>query len=222
MKIFGRGLVGAIGAGLVSVLAGPAAATPIQVGIGSFSGSATVIDFQSIANGASITNQYAGSGITFSGGLWGNSNPSTAGLIPGSMGKVATNFVFNCGGGSACGSTLTIDLASTALRVGFDAATNDADNLLINVDAFREGVLVSTFTVDTSLSGQFFGFEDSTLGIDRLMLTPTNSVGGALVLDNVRFEGTIAAVVPEPSAALLFPVGLLVAASLIRRPRQLA
>ena len=221
MKIFGRGLVGAIGAGLVSVLAGPAAATPIQIGIGSFSGSATVIDFQSIANGASITNQYAGSGITFSGGLWGNSNPSTAGLIPGSMGKVATNFVFNCGGGSACGSTLTIDLASTALRVGFDAATNGPDNLVVNVEAFREGVLVSTFTVDTSLSGQFFGFEDSMLGIDRLMLTPTGTGGGALAIDNVRFEGTIA-VVPEPSAALLFPVGLLVAASLIRRPRQLA
>jgi len=57
------------------------------------------------------------------------------------------------------------------------------------------------------------------LGIDRLVLSAAGGSGtGAFAIDNLRFEAG-AAVVPEPSAALLFPAGLVLAASVIRRRR---
>jgi hypothetical protein len=214
--------LGWIGSGLlvVTMLAGPASAVPVAVGIGAFTGSETLIDFNGIPNGTLINSQFAGDGITFSGNLW--SDTTNAGLIPGSGGTVASNFsgVTTCVG---CYGDITIDLAEAALRVGFQAVTNNATDLTVNVFAYSGGNLVFTGDLDfnTGLTSTFVGIEDTDLGIDRLVLSPVGAAGPgrALLIDNVLFESA-AAVVPEPSAALLFPVGLLVAARMLRRPRQ--
>ncbi len=94
------------------------------------------------------------------------------------------------------GSPITIDFSTTMLRTGFDVRNNAVDNLFVNVQAYSGGTLVSTGVLEfqTGTVFSFAGIEDSVDGIDRLV----------------------------PSAALLFPTGLILAASSIRRRRQSA
>jgi len=196
---------GVIAAGVAALLAGSAAAAPMVIDQSAFSGSETVIDFSGLAPGTPITNQYSGQGVTFSGGLTANFTAS------------AQNFALI----SFAGSPITIDFSQTMLRAGFDVLTNDADNLFVNVEAYSGGSLVSTgmFEFQTGSTYSFAGLEDSINGIDRLILSAAGTTGtNAFVMDNFRFEAG-AAVVPEPSAALLFPAGLLLAASVVRRRR---
>ena len=108
---------------------------------------------------------------------------------------VASNYRSQCPSG--CFTPITIDLTETALRVGFQAVTNNSTNLTVSVSAFSGGVLVSTGSIlfDTGLTSTFVGVEDTDLGIDRLVLTPTGGPGGAsngFLIDNVRFEGASA------------------------------
>jgi len=199
-----------IGSGAAAMLAGPAAATPTVVGIGAFSGSETVIDFTGLGSGEMITNQFAGEGVTFSGGLY-------ATYLVGNPAPSAQNYPLFT---PAAAAPITIDFSSTMLRVGFDVLSGapTGDQLMVDVEAYREGSLVSTFQFATGTSFSFVGLEDDMLGIDRLVLSANNPSTGSkgFVMDNLRFEAA-SAVVPEPSAALLFPVGLILAASRIRR-----
>jgi len=181
------------GASTVLLMAGAARAVPIQVGVGAFSG-APQVDFNGLPAGE-LTNQFAGQGVTFSGGLYAFSN-------------AAANFQ-----GSVPGNVIQISFTSTMLRAGFDVTTQLADNLKVDVKAFLGGMLVTTgtFTILTPGTTQsFVGFEDSTGGIDNLVLTPVVGSGGSgrFLLDNLRFEP-----IPEPSTALLFSGGLLLLAA---------
>jgi len=193
---------------LAGVMAGSAGAAPMAVDQSAFVGDQTVIDFTGIGRATPITNQYSGQDVTFSGGLYGFAG-----------GNSAANFNVDF---SEPGTPITIDFSSTMLRAGFDVSSQSAADLEVEVSAFSNGVLVSTGTLNfmTGLSTSFVGIEDSENGIDRLMLTPTGA-GTRFVMDNLRFQAA-ATVVPEPSAALLFPTGLLLAAHGMRRRRQRA
>lgn len=196
---------GMIAAGVAALLAGAAGAAPIVIDQSAFSGSETVIDFSGLLPGTPITNQYSGQGVTFSGGLTAN------------LSAQAQNFALF----SFQGSPITIDFSQTMLRAGFDVSTNNADNLFLNVEAYSGGSLVSTgvFEFQTGTTFSFAGVEDSINGIDRLILSAAGATSTeTFVMDNFRFEAGVA-VVPEPSAALLFPAGLLLAASVVRRRR---
>jgi len=185
------------GAMMMVLMAGAAGAVPIQVGVSAFSG-APQVDFNGLPAGP-LTNQFAGLGVTFSGGLNAFAN-------------AASNFV-----GSVPGSVITISFSSTMLRTGFDITTQSADNLKVEVQAFSGSTLVTTgtFTILTPGTTQsFVGFEDSS-GIDGLVLTPVVGTGGAgrFLLDNLRFEP-----IPEPSTALLLAGGLIALGVVRRRP----
>ena len=178
---------------MVVLLGRTAGAVPVQVGVAAFS-EAPRVDFTGLAPGL-LTNQSAGQGVTFSGGLY-------------SAGNAANNFQ-----GSVPGNVIQITFTSTMLRAGFDVTTQSADNLKVDVKAFVGGTLVTTgtFTILTPGTNQsFVGFEDSTGGIDSLVLTPVVGAGGSgrFILDNLRFEP-----IPEPSTALLFTSGLLLLAA---------
>lgn len=199
-------LVGHLSAvGIAAAIAGSAGAAPIAVGIGAFDDPTADINFTGIGVSTVITNQFAGQGVTFSGGLYGFAG-----------GNSAANFDVAF---SNPGTAITIDFSQTMLRAGFNVSSQSAADLQVGVSAYSGDVLVSTGTVNfvTGLTTSFVGVEDLTDGIDRLVLTPVGG-GGRLILDNVVFDAA-AAVVPEPSAALLFPTGLLLAAHGLRRRR---
>ncbi|MBI1924116.1 PEP-CTERM sorting domain-containing protein [Candidatus Poribacteria bacterium] len=173
-----------------------------------FSGSETVIDFESIAQNVEITSQFSGLGPTFSGGLFGDtlSGPALLGSA-----VTASNFqsrfppFFN---------PITVTFSALIARVGFDAVTNAPDVLVITT--FRSAVPTETITFDTSLTPSFLGIGDLE-GIDRIEIEAPVNFNGGFATDNFRFEGS-PAVVPEPSSLLLLGVGIL--AVLGRRRKQ--
>ena len=200
--------LGAIAAALA--VAGSAQAAPISVAESAFSPTATLIDFSGRGFNEPITGQYAPLGVTFSGGLFAN-------VLTGDPAPSAQNFPF---GAPVNTNAITINFSSTMLRVGFDVRTPTAgDTLTVNVSAFSGDTLVSTGTLQfgTSSVWSFAGIEDATDGIDRLVLSSTSPSTGsrAFAMDNFRFEEMPA--IPEPSAALLFPAGFLIAVSSLRR-----
>jgi len=202
-----------LGLGSILLLAGPAAAVPVAVGIGSFSGSATLVDFNGLANKTVIANQYSGLGITFGATpLYANSDPLTAAVIGGSGGFVATNFVTPLGPPcpAGCYGPITIDLTDPALRIGFQVYNLDAE---LTVTTFAGDPLVSTGSLvfTTGQKDTFVGVEDLS-GIDRIVLTSKGNLLDAVVIDNVRFDP-----VPEPSTGLLLAAGLAVLTAARRR-----
>jgi hypothetical protein len=196
---FSRGM---IVAGLVILTAGSAAATPVAIDETAFSGAETVITFDGFPIFTPLTTQYLPEGVTFSGGLY-SSNP----------GGLAQNFT-----PTNPASPVTIDFTSTMLRAGFNVVTASSADLVVALSAYSGDVLVSTgmVTFDTGQTMSFVGVEDDMSGIDRLVLDTIGGGSGTFRLDNLRFEP---APIPEPSAALLFPIGFFLAASSLRRRR---
>ena len=180
-------------------LAAPSLATPVEVGQGAFSPAATTIDFE-IGDEAPITNQFAGLGVTFGGGLVGDA----ISLIAGAGNLHAANFLTPA---SCPCPPITIDFSTSMLRVGFFLATNDLDATDIRIFQSNGGGYTETaaFFYDTGLAEIFVGFEDTMGGIDRIEIDVTDAFNGALVMDLLSFEPLPA---PEPGLALLLGMGL--------------
>jgi hypothetical protein len=191
---------------IVAMIAGSADAAPIIVTQAAFVGPQTVIDFDDplLGNNVLLTTQFAAEGVTF--------DDTNGGAF--AFGESVRNFapVIQPVPGS-----ITIDFSQTMLRAGFLVATQQTDDLTVEVTAFRNGVLMTSINFVTGLTETFVGIEDSVEGIDRLMLTAVGPNIGNFIIDDLRFQS---APIPEPSAALLFPIGLLLAAHGVRRRRQ--
>jgi hypothetical protein len=175
-------------------------ATPMTVGMGAFSPSATVINFQ-IPDDVPITTQFQSLGVTFGPGLVGVSTTAIGGA--GNLG--ASNFTAP----SACPcDPIVIDFAQPIARVGFLLLTNNNDDTDIRVFQASGGGFVQTgaFPFVTAVNEIFIGIEDTMGGIDRIEIDVTNTRNGAFIMDLFRFEPLA---VPEPgSAALLVSAGL--------------
>jgi hypothetical protein len=109
-------------------------------------------------------------------------------------------------------------------QVGFDLSGNSGESVLVTVEAYSNGQLMPTGQLQFDIVANspttiFAGIRDLQ-GIDTLVLKgiPASGTQG-FIMDNLRFEAA-AAVVPEPSAALLFPAGLALAASCVRRRQR--
>lgn len=181
---------------------------PIQVGIGAFSGSETVIDFDSLAEDEIVTTQFLSSGVDFSssshvsgstaagGGSEGwffFSNPGTA---------VLQNFIEICLDSPSFCQPVIIDFTTPHSLIGFDIITNPSTSTF-DVQLVSAGSS-TIFSISTSFPESFVGFQDPA-GIDRIIITEPSIEGeGAIGIDDLRFEG----VVPEPSTLLLVGSGL--------------
>jgi hypothetical protein len=191
---------------IAALMAGSAAAAPIVVPLAAFVGPQTVIDFDDplLGNNVLLTNQFAAEGVTF--------DPTNGGAF--AFGASVRNFAPVA---QPVPGSITIDFSQAMLRAGFLVATQQTDDLTVEVTAFRNGTLMTTMNFVTGLTQTFVGIEDSEVGIDTLVLTAVGPNIGNFIIDDLRFQ---ASPIPEPSAALLFPIGLLLAAHGIRRRRQ--
>lgn len=177
-----------------------------------FDGSATVIDFNSIANEEVISNQYVPDGVMFS-GLLGLTNPGDADLFNGS--PIASNWSYSQGQHIGLTWTATFDTLQRA--VGFYSETNDTDD--VTIEAFLNGSLVESinFPNTTGLyTVDFIGIQNAG-GFDSIQVTTAENHNGFFAMDDFRFQ---VAAVPEPSTYALMIGGLGLVGFMARRRRQ--
>jgi hypothetical protein len=112
--------------------------------------------------------------------------------------------------------SLTIEFTAAVERVGFDFQAGTP----IYLEAYDDAGNLLNFGDTGGVTGLgFLGFESST-GIASVIIHDT---GATFRIDNVAYDGAAdptpepGVPTPEPSAAVLFSVGLLTAASAIRR-----
>jgi hypothetical protein len=157
---------------LTSVLVGVVQAGVLS-GRGDFSADATTITFNDLELGTIVTDQFAADGVTF----------DAIEVINGSFGlsgRTATNIL---GGVCPC-DDITATFGEIVFNVGLDVVTNpDDDTTLL---AFRDGVLVDSFTFDTDLSAKFIGLTVRK-GIDALVIQVSGA--GGFMMDDFTFEG---------------------------------
>jgi hypothetical protein len=67
------------------------------IGLAGFSGTETVVDFNSIADEELITTQFVGSGVTFSGAIYGMTHAGDIALFPNPGGVIASNWLYSQG-----------------------------------------------------------------------------------------------------------------------------
>jgi hypothetical protein len=189
----------------ISFCAGSALANPGLIGLGDFSNSATVIDFNSIGNEVPITNQYSsGQGVAFSGALYGMTNFGDTALFPANGGGViASNWLYSRGANQ--GLSFVADFASPVNKVGF--YLENWANQTGTLEIFNGVNSLGSITYNTQgLTAEFVGLENSSL-FNRLVFTNTANTNGFYAIDDFRFEST-GSQVPEPATMLLFGAGL--------------
>jgi hypothetical protein len=186
-------------AALAYGLSGAVWANPVQIGLGGFSGSETVINFNSIGNEVPINNQFSGQGATFSGPLYGMTNPGDTSMFPGNGGGViASNWRYSLG--SAGGYSFDVAFNQTETRVGFYVETNDPDNTTLAV--YAGTTLLGSLLFDSKITAAFFGAEDLA-GFNNITISVQHNINGFIAIDDLRFENSGVNGVPEGGTTLL-------------------
>ena len=161
----------------------------------------TTITFNEVAlaTGDSVTNQFAGFGVTFTPGV---SYFSSVSPRPNFSGAAAIDF-FGAPVSIKFGQAVT-DM-SAAMTANFGGAT---------FTTFLNGVQVEEFTSSLDLSANnFYGFTGSLF--DEVALTPTGST--SVAIDNLSFT---VAPVPVPASLPLLAAGLLGIGIMARRHQK--
>ena len=177
-----------------------AAAAPIFVGLGAFAGPA-IVDFNSIDNESSVSNQYAGQGVTFSGALRGLANSGDLNLFPNDGGAtLASNWAYSQE--SHAGLSFSAVFSSLQQRVGF--YLENWPDQTATIELFRGATSLGTLDYATgSLTAEFLGVEELS-GFDRIVFTNSDTRNGFFAIDGFRFEGSV----PEPMTLVLLGAGL--------------
>ena len=183
----------------------PAKADTLLGGPTGLASPTSVITFDELGNlqGATITNQFAAFGATFTGFLWDNATEGQAGSTGFSGGDLST---------IGASGPLSIMFNAQVTAAAF-AAVDQGGSFL--VQAFLNGSLVDSFSevIPPNPGIGFIGFQNDVF--NQITLTPTG--GSQLTIDNLQM---IPAPVPEPTSLLLLGIGLLGAGKAARRRKQ--
>jgi len=141
-------------------------------------------------NGVVITNQYQGSGVTFSSSGSPSANPWSYKTFP--VGEFFNGIEGGhlTSGGSLEGTTYSIQFSGPVSGAAFNFKA--FPGLEWNLTAWRHGVIVGSFNFDSDggahapLIIRFYGFDD--IEIDTLRFMRTVPSGAGFELDNLQFS----------------------------------
>jgi hypothetical protein len=183
----------------------------------------TVINFEGLADGTIVSNQYAGLGVTFGQDDGGTPQidavPMLFGYGPGSGTNVLTG---STNGGAAFPTIagLIADFSAPVSQAGaFLSDTAPLGDYLVQAfgvgNVFLESVTVTAAMLTASGCGEVFpsttgcgvfvGFSRGSADIARIQFGPSGSANDAFAIDDVRFSTPV----PEPASLLLLGSGLL-------------
>ncbi len=173
------------------------AATAGLIGVGDFSGNETVIDYDNLAGGEIITNQFAGLGV-----IYDTINGSTdADVFRGSLfdnGSLPNAAFVELGSGGF----LRLSYGTLQTRVGTQFITSSSEELIMDVfgdSGFLETVSVSGSQNSHAVLEGFIGVEN-TAGISSVEIRSSTN-GFNFAIDDTRFE-----VFPEPTTLILLDI----------------
>jgi len=185
---------------LLGVLCGATASLPAQVIISVPSdihlAGATLIDFESVANG--VTSSLTLAGVTFS----ATPNFTVDTTYSGSFNTTGRYIQNNAGSVSQ----LNIDFSTPVSAFGFNFGAADVSWTLNAYDSGNN--LLGSMTINpmfSSNAGEFFGLAVTSGAIKRVTVVENGS-SDYILLDNFRFKTSA---VPEPSVFLLMSLGAL-------------
>jgi hypothetical protein len=199
-----------------SGIAGTLCASPVAVNLADFL-NPTLITFDSIGNGVEITNQFAGLGVTFSGGLFGDTSAADLARFPpagaaGAAVAVNSNGVCGIDLNPAC-NTITLAFAFPVLRIGMHVVTNNDDDFRITVPGGSLDFSTDLDPVNTL--NDFVGLQDLA-GFTTVTLQAFGTKSHAFNINDLVFEP-----VPEPANWAVILVAF-AAIALVHRRRSMA
>ena len=201
--------------GLACGLTSATWAVPTQINLGGFSGFETVIGFNTIGNEVQINNQFSGQGVTFSGPLYGMTNPGDTQQFPNNGGGViASNWRYGQG---AAGYSFNVAFSQTETRVGFYVETNDRDDTTMNV--YAGATLLGSLTFNSQIQAAFFGAEDLA-GFNNITISVQRNDNGFIAIDDLRFENRSGTVPDGGSSLALLGGAMAMVGALGRRFRK--
>ena len=171
---------------LAALLVRSAVAAPIAINLSDFL-TPTTITFDSIGNGVEITNQFAGLGVTFSGGLFGDTNSTDLLRFTTPGAAVAGNFSTPCSPAVPC-TAITLNFSTAIIRIGMQVVTTNEDDFRIVVPG---GSL--DYATDLALPEEFVGLQDLN-GFSTVTLLAFGTKSHAFLINDLVFDP-----VPEPA-----------------------
>lgn len=190
---FYLGLVGL----LAFALASSAAAVPILDGsFAGFSGGENVVDFDEVAltPWQSVTNEFAGLGISFSPNVWFENNRTFTNFDGASMANFRSSA---SAGGFVPAAAFSIGFASSMTDFAAFFASNSGQTITVTAYLGASMVESLTFTDTVCCNGHVLGF--SGIGFDRIDVSGSDLI----IFDELHFEN-----VAEPATALMLVLGL--------------
>jgi hypothetical protein len=197
-------------------LAAHARADVIAVGPAAFPVSATVLNFNSFADGTEV-NGLTVNGVQFAYTVGGSPRNGAVQIDegPGTTNHITVPNILSIGDNTG---VLNVNLLSSVNLFGYGFAifseedVADATRISAFSGATPVGSLSFSGTPDPFFTGGFAGIQ-STIAFDRLELIFNSSAATAFALDNFTFASTV----PEPSSLLLAALGFGVVTVLLRK-----
>lgn len=150
-----------------------------------------VIDFEGLASGVAITNQYSAQGVNFVGAF----------IAQSSCVATITSACSNSSNGSLS-SVYSFQFTNNVSEAALELITNPGNTTF---SAFLGGILVESFIAATNRDGvvdDYYGFTGIVFDEIKYTISAQNS---NFNLDNLQFSTAV----PEPSILALFGLGLL-------------
>lgn len=184
-----RSLTPRLASALSLVLTGVASAqTGVIFNPGQFSGNESLVEFEGLAEGDTVSSQIPGLTFTLTdgGAPWVVTSDGTPRQFAPQNPGLIQNFDPTVGLPPDL-PDLDVYFEAPINRVGFEIKNNDQDDLILSLIVFEGGQVIGQQQYNTSFGWRFLGLE-SDVPFDHIIVDVTDVTNGSFRLDNLRYE----------------------------------